>query len=163
MINKIIDETSVQIDIEDDGMIMVTSGPDGNYKKAMALIEQVTAEAEVGKIYQGKVTRMFDFGAMVEFLPGQEGLIHISEIAPFRVNTPEDIIKIGDEIPVKVVGVDDQDRVNLSLKQTDFDYSGFTPPVQTERSPRSFNNRRPNNGNGRFNNRHDRGPRRPRY
>jgi polyribonucleotide nucleotidyltransferase len=72
---------------------------------------------------------MFEFGAMVEFLPKQEGLIHVSEMAPFRVNTPEDIVHIGDEVPVKVVGIDDQGRVNLSLKQTDFDYSHFSPPV----------------------------------
>ncbi|MFH1890394.1 MAG: polyribonucleotide nucleotidyltransferase [Candidatus Kuenenbacteria bacterium] len=159
MINKIIDETNVSIDIEDDGLVMITAGPDGDAKKAKEWIELITAEAKVGKTYQGKVTRMFEFGAMVEFLPKQEGLIHVSEMAPFRVNTPEDIVKIGDEIPVKVVGIDEQDRVNLSLKQTDFDFSNFKPPAA--QPSRTFNGR--NSGHsGKFNSRNS-SPRRPRF
>lgn len=157
MINKIIAETGVNIDIEDDGLVFITAtSPEGS-AKAKEWIELLTAEAEVGKTYHGKVTRMFDFGAMVEYLPKQEGLIHVSEMAPFRVNTPEDIIHIGDEVPVKVVGIDDQGRVNLSLKQTDFDYSGFTPPaMQPSRPFRPRDDR----GHG-----HDRGHdhRRPRF
>jgi len=144
MINKIINETNVAIDIEDDGLVMITAGPDGDSERAKKWIELITAEAEIGKTYNGTVTRMFDFGAMVEFLPKQEGLIHISEMAPFRVNTPEDIVKIGDEIPVKVTGIDEQNRVNLSLKQTDFDYTKITPPTIKPRE--SFNNKA-----GRFN------------
>ena len=137
MINKIIDETGVTIDIEDDGLVMITGTSEEGSIKAKEWIELICAEAEVGKTYQGKVTRLFDFGAMVEFLPKQEGLIHVSEIAPFRVNTPEDVLHIGDEVPVKVVGIDEQDRVNLSLKQTDFDFSKFQPPVI--KPARSFN------------------------
>ncbi|OGG90138.1 polyribonucleotide nucleotidyltransferase [Candidatus Kuenenbacteria bacterium RIFCSPLOWO2_12_FULL_42_13] len=146
MINKIIAETGVNIDIEDDGSVFITAlSPEGSIK-AKEWIELLTAEVEVGKIYQGKVTRMFDFGAMVEYLPKQEGLIHVSEMAPFRVNTPEDIVHVGDEVPVKVVDIDEQGRINLSLKQTDFDYSGFTPPaVGSSRPfrPRGDDRRRP--------------------
>ncbi len=159
MINKIIDETGVAIDIEDDGTVMITAGPGSDSKKAQEWIEMLTAEAEVGKTYKGKVTRMFEFGAMVEFLPKQEGLVHVSEMAPFRVNTPEDIVKIGDEVPVKVVGVDEQDRVNLSLKQTDFDFSNFKPPVMQPSKP--FGSRGGGN-NGKFNSRNS-NPRKPRF
>jgi len=150
MINKIIDETGVAIDIEDDGLVMITAGPEADAEKAKQWVELLSAEAEVGKVYQGKVTRMFDFGAMVEFLPKQEGLIHVSEMAPFRVNTPGDIVKIGDEIPVKVVGIDEQDRVNLSLKQTDFDYSKFKRP---QTASHGFNNHNKPRGSRSFNNR----------
>ncbi|HOZ36507.1 MAG TPA: polyribonucleotide nucleotidyltransferase [bacterium] len=135
MINKIISETGVSIDIENDGSVFITAVSPEGATKAKDWIETLTAEAEIGKVYHGKVTRMFEFGAMVEFLPKQEGLIHVSEMAPFRVNTPEDIVHIGDEVPVKVVGIDEQGRTNLSLKQTDFDYSHFTPPVMQPARP----------------------------
>ena len=154
MINKIIAETGVNIDIEDDGSVFITAVSPEGAAKAKEWIETLTAEAEIGKTYYGKVTRMFEFGAMVEFLPKQEGLIHVSEMAPFRVNTPEDIVHIGDEVPVKVVGIDEQGRVNLSLKQTDFDYSNFTPPaMQPSRPFRSHDN------DHRHDRHHDRRPR----
>jgi polyribonucleotide nucleotidyltransferase len=151
MINKIIAETGVAIDIEDDGSVFITAVSSEGAAKAKEWIELLTAEAEIGKIYHGKVSRMFEFGAMVEFLPKQEGLIHVSEMAPFRVNTPEDIVHIGDEVPVKVVGIDEQGRVNLSLKQTDFDYSGFSAPeMQPSRPFRPRDNDRHDNRRSRF-------------
>ena len=157
MINKIINETGVSIDIEDDGSVFIPSTSAEGAVKAKEWIELLTEEAEVGKIYHGKVTRLFDFGAMVEFLPKQEGLIHISEIAPFHVNTPEDIVHTGDELPVKVVDIDDQGRVNLSLKQTDFDFSRFSAPAPSRGAShfrrdtdKPSHNRRPNQAHHRF-------------
>jgi polyribonucleotide nucleotidyltransferase len=84
--------------------------------KARAEIEGMTAEAEVGKIYRGKVVTIKEFGAFVEFLPGKDGLVHVSELANFRVKSPEDIVKMGDEIWVKCLGVDEKGRVRLSRK-----------------------------------------------
>lgn len=117
MINKIIDETGTTIDIEDDGTIFVTSEKPKDAEKAVEWIKDLTEEVKVGEIYQGKVTRTTDFGAFVEIKPKQEGLVHISELAPYRVNKVRDIVKPGDVIPVKVISIDDQGRINLSLKK----------------------------------------------
>jgi len=116
VINKIIDETGVAIDIEDSGMIFITSPDKESADKAISWIESLTHEIKPGELFQGKVSRIFDFGAMVEILPGQEGLVHISELAPYRVRKVSDIVKIGDTIPVKVKNIDDMGRINLSLK-----------------------------------------------
>ncbi|PIZ88882.1 MAG: polyribonucleotide nucleotidyltransferase [Candidatus Nealsonbacteria bacterium CG_4_10_14_0_2_um_filter_38_17] len=116
VINEIIGECGVAIDIQPTGLIFVTSESEEAAKKAIDWIKNITREVKVGEVFQGKVTRIFNFGAMVEILPNQEGLIHISELAPFRVNRVEDIVKVGDIVPVKVVGIDEQGRVNLSLK-----------------------------------------------
>lgn len=116
IINQIIDETGVKIDIEDSGMIFITSENEQAAKKALEWIKNITREVVAGELFQGKVTRIINFGAFVEILPGQEGLVHISELAPYRVNRVDDIVKIGDIIPVKVKNVDEQGRINLSLK-----------------------------------------------
>lgn len=116
VINEIIGKCGVAIDIQPTGLIFVTSESEEAAKKAIDWIKNITREVKVGEVFQGKVTRIFNFGAMVEILPNQEGLIHISELAPFRVNRVEDIVKVGDIVPVKVVGIDEQGRVNLSLK-----------------------------------------------
>lgn len=116
IINKIIAETGVEIDIEDSGLIFVTAQNKEAAGKAIDWIKNLTHEVKPGEIFQGRVTRILDFGAMVEILPGQEGLVHISELAPYRVNKVSDIIKIGDIIPVKVKNIDELDRINLSLK-----------------------------------------------
>ena len=118
MINRIIDECEVSIDIEDSGKIFVTAGKEEAVKKAVAWIKNITREAKVGEIFQGRVTRILDFGAFVEIFPGQEGLVHISQLAPYRVEKVEDIVKIDDIIPVKVISIDEQGRINLSLKET---------------------------------------------
>ncbi|MDD2807368.1 MAG: polyribonucleotide nucleotidyltransferase [Patescibacteria group bacterium] len=116
IINQIIDETGVQIDIEDDGMVMVT-GPDGEgSKRAVEWIKNIVREIEVGEVFTGKVSRIFDFGAMVEILPGQEGMAHISELAHYRVNKVTDVVNLGDTVTVKVINIDEKGRVNLSLK-----------------------------------------------
>ena len=116
-INKIIEETGVEIDIEQDGHITVTSESPENMHKAMDKIKALTREAKPGELYQGRVTRILDFGAFVELWPGQEGMIHISELAPFRVRKVSDIVKVGQMVTVKVISIDEQGRVNLSLKQ----------------------------------------------
>ena len=115
-IRAIIEETKATIDIEDDGTVIIGSPNEEAARKAIDIIESLTKEVEVGTIYTGKVSRILNFGAMVEILPGKEGLVHISELADYRVGKVEDIVKIGDEVMVKVVGIDDMGRVNLSRK-----------------------------------------------
>ncbi|SCG83397.1 polyribonucleotide nucleotidyltransferase [Proteiniborus sp. DW1] len=116
VINKIIDETGVKIDIEDDGKVIIAAENVEFGKKAMKMIEKIVEEIEIGKIYLGKVTRIMPFGAFVEVLNGKEGLVHISNIAKERINKVEDVLSIGDEILVKVTEIDNQGRINLSRK-----------------------------------------------
>ena len=116
IINEIIDETGVQIDIEDDGSIFITSVDEASAKKAQQWIDNLTHEVKPGEIFNAKVTRLMAFGAFAEILPGQEGLIHISEFSDQRVEKVEDIVKVGDIIPVKVKLIDDQGRINLTAK-----------------------------------------------
>jgi polyribonucleotide nucleotidyltransferase len=116
IINAIIDETGVQIDIEDDGSVFITS-PDGEAgKKAQEWIDNLTHEVKAGEIFQAKITRIMNFGAFAEILPGQEGLIHISELSEARVEKVEDVVNVGDIVPVKVKEIDQQGRINLSMK-----------------------------------------------
>lgn len=116
IINEIIDETGVQIDIEDDGSIFITSVDATSAEKARQWIDNLTREVKAGEIFNAKVTRIMNFGAFAEILPGQEGLIHISELADRRVEKVEDVIKVGDIVPVKVREIDSQGRINLSMK-----------------------------------------------
>ena len=116
MINEIIAETGVAIDIEDDGLVMITSKDSKAAAKAEEWIKNLTREVVAGEIFQGKVVKIMDFGAFVEILPGQDGLVHISELAPTRVEKVEDIVKIGDVIAVKVKEIDSQGRINLTHK-----------------------------------------------
>ncbi|HPN96357.1 MAG TPA: polyribonucleotide nucleotidyltransferase [Candidatus Moranbacteria bacterium] len=116
IINEIIDETGVQIDIEDDGSIFITSTDEASAKKAQEWIDNLTHEVKAGEIFNARVTRIMNFGAFAEILPGQEGLIHISEIAERRIEKVEDVLKVGDIIPVKVKEIDNQGRINLSAK-----------------------------------------------
>jgi polyribonucleotide nucleotidyltransferase len=117
VINEIIGECGVSIDIEDSGRIFITADKEEAAKKALEWIKNITREVKAGEMFQGKVKRILDFGAFVEILPGQEGLVHISQLAPYRVNKVEDIVKVGDIIPVKVISIDEQGRINLSLKE----------------------------------------------
>lgn len=117
IINEIIEECGVSIDIEEDGKVFVTAEKEEAAKKAVSWIKNITREIKVGEIFQGKVKRILDFGAIIEIFPGQEGLVHISELAPFRVRKVEDVVKVGDLIPVKVIAIDPQGRISLSLKK----------------------------------------------
>jgi polyribonucleotide nucleotidyltransferase len=117
IINEIIDECGVLIDIEEDGKVFVTAENEASAQKALEWINNLTKEVLVGEIYQGKVKRILEFGAFAEILPGQEGMIHISQLAKERVNKVTDVLKIGDIVPVKVISIDEQGRINLSLKE----------------------------------------------
>ena len=115
-IKRLVEESGCEIDIEDDGTVNIFSVSAEGMKIAVDAISGVTAEAEIGKIYRGRVVTVKEFGAFVEFLPGKDGLVHISELANFRVKRTEDIVKEGDEITVKCLGVDEKGRVKLSRK-----------------------------------------------
>lgn len=116
MIRKIVEETGAEIDIEDDGRVFIAAVDVTAGTKAEEMIRRLTSDVEVGAIYMGKVTRLMNFGAFVEVLPGKEGLVHISQLAKERVAKVEDVVNVGDEIMVKVVEIDKQGRVNLSRK-----------------------------------------------
>ena len=121
MINKIIDETDASIDIEDDGTIFILADDQEKGKKARKMIDNLTREVEVGEVYNGKVKKIMNFGAFVEILPGKEGLVHISNIADRHVDEVSDVLSEGDEIKVKVIKIDDKDRINLSMKDVEED------------------------------------------
>src|SRR5436189_2335429 len=115
-IKRIVEESGCEINIEDDGTVKIYSVSAEGMKIAREAIESMTAEIEVGKVYRGKVVTIKEFGCFVEVFPGKDGLVHISELANFRVKQTEDIVKVGDEIWVKCIGIDDKGRVKLSRK-----------------------------------------------
>lgn len=117
VINKIISETGVKIDIEDDGRIFIAAVDTAAGERAKRMIEDITVEVEVGRIYTGRVTRVEKYGAFVEIMPGKDGLVHISQLDEGRVMQTEDVCKVGDEILVKVTEVDRMGRINLSRKE----------------------------------------------
>ncbi len=159
-INEIIANCpGVKIDIEDDGLVMVTSTDAESSAKAVKWIQDIVREVEPGEIFEGKVTRLMDFGAFVEVLPGKEGLVHISQLANYRVGRVEDVVKIGDTLKVQVSEIDDQGRINLTHKP-------FAPAPTPEQLAASGGGNggfdrphRPSFG-GRGGNGHGRGPRR---
>jgi polyribonucleotide nucleotidyltransferase len=153
-IKKLVEESGCEINIEDDGTVNIFSVSPEGMKIAKDAITGMTAEAEINKIYRGKVVTIKEFGAFVEFLPGKDGLVHISELANFRVKQTEDIVKIGDEIWVKCLGVDEKGRVRLSRKaaMADRDKEMGTTP---EQPPAGYENQ-PEGGEGQ-----DRGGERP--
>ena len=116
MINKIIDATGVKIDIEEDGRVCIYTDDQEAGNKALKMIEDIAKDIEVGKIYDGKVTRIMNFGAFVDIGGGREGLLHISKISNKRVEKVEDVLAVGDEVRVKVYEIDNQDRINLTMK-----------------------------------------------
>lgn len=117
-IQKITKECGVEIDINDDGLVFITSPNQENGQKALDWVSRLTRVPEVGEVFDGKVTRLMDFGAFVEFLPGKEGLVHISEFSHDRVNRVEDVVAVGDPLKVKLIKIDEQGRYNLSHKAT---------------------------------------------
>ena len=117
VIKEIVAKTGCKIDIEDSGKVAVASADGEAMARAIQWIKDLTAEAEIGKIYTGKVNRIAEFGCFVEILPGKDGLVHISELEPRRVEKVEDVCQVGDEIIVKVIGVDDRGKIRLSRKQ----------------------------------------------
>ena len=117
VIRGIIEETGVKIDVEDDGSVFIASSDGASLQRAIDLIEGITVEAQVGKVYKGTVRRIVDFGAFVEILPGTDGLLHISQIGPGRVQRVSDVLKEGDQIPVKVLEIDRSGKIRLSRKE----------------------------------------------
>ncbi|MEK7556739.1 MAG: polyribonucleotide nucleotidyltransferase [Patescibacteria group bacterium] len=158
-INAIIEETGVEIDIADDGLVSITSNDAEAMKKAVAWVKNMTREIQVGERFDGKVTRLMDFGAFVELIPGTgvEGMVHISQFREERVENIHDVVKVGDVIPVVVTEIDSMGRINLShIAAVNPNYK----PVERDRGPRHGGGGRPHHGGGRpgpF-----RGPRPPR-
>lgn len=135
MINKIIAETGVSIDIEDDGRVFVTSSDSVGMEKAVKWIKDLTHEVTAGELYDGTVVRLEDFGAFINLLPGQDGLVHVSEIAWARTNKPSDVLKLGDKVKVKVKEIDNLGRVNLTMKELTPKPEGFVEQPRFDRGP----------------------------
>ena len=133
MIRSIIERTGVKIDVEDDGRVNVASSDEASAAKAIAIIQELTATAELNKTYMGKVQRITDFGAFVEILPGLDGLLHVSEIADHRVKDVRDELKEGEQVMVKVINVDPSGKVRLSRKAL----------LQEQPAPAGADDRRP--------------------
>jgi len=126
VINKIIEECGgVAIDIEDSGLVCVTGQKQEDVDKAVNWIKSIVKEIEIGEIFQGTVRKIMDFGAFVDILPGQSGLVHISKFVPYQIKSVKDVVKEGDIIPVKVTGIDEQGRINLSAIE-----AGFNPKIK---------------------------------
>src|SRR5262249_32470364 len=119
VIREITETTGAKIDIEDDGTIKVSSVDSAASQAAIDWIKGIVAEPELGVIYNGKVVKTVDFGAFVNFLGARDGLVHISELAPQRVGKVTDVVNVGDQVKVKVLGFDDRGKVKLSMKQVD--------------------------------------------
>jgi polyribonucleotide nucleotidyltransferase len=128
VIKDIIARTGCSINIEDSGKVDIASADGDAVKVAISMIQALTREAEVGKIYLGTVRRVVEFGAFVEIFPGTDGLIHISELADKRVNKVDDIVKEGDEVMVKVISIDGSGKIRLSRKQALAERSATAPP-----------------------------------
>jgi polyribonucleotide nucleotidyltransferase len=116
VIRGIVEETGAKIDVNDDGVVNIASVDPGAGQRALERIRQIVAEPEVGRVYEGVVKSVLAFGAFVEFMPGRDGLVHISELAPGRVEKVEDVLNVGDRVQVRLIGIDKQNRVKLSLR-----------------------------------------------
>jgi polyribonucleotide nucleotidyltransferase len=123
VIQGITEETGAELEIEDDGSVFIT-GKSDQVAAAQKMVEDITHEYKAGERFEGEVTRLMDFGAFVKIGRDTEGLVHISELAPFRVDRVTDVVNIGDVVPVIVKEIDDKGRVNLSIKQADAEYAG---------------------------------------
>ncbi len=142
VINKITADTGTKIDIEQDGRVMVASVNEEAARRAAQMIEAIVHEVQPGETYRGRVTRLMNFGAFVEVLPGKEGLVHISELSYDHVNKVEDVVKVGDEIEVKVKEIDSMGRINLTHRGTQPPPEGWNPEYE-ERQPADITSRRP--------------------
>lgn len=163
VINKIIDETGVSIDIDDDGLVMVCGTDMAKVNAAVAQVKEIVHVFAEGEIIKGKVVRMLDFGAFVQLNSSQDGLIRAGELAPYYVSTPADLLTIGDEVTVKITEIDDQGRINLSMKSQP-ENAAYWENEKGKGSPeqRSGGFNRPSGGRDRFP-RRDNGPRKPRF
>ena len=146
-IRAITDETGAKVDVEQDGSVFVSAVDADGFRDAVARVSAITKELEIGEEYTGPVTRIFPFGAMVEVLPGKEGLVHISELRAFNVGHGGDIFEEGMEVPVVVKEIDDQGRANLGLQDVNT-FVAKHPPKENNRPPRR-DDRRGGGGRGR--------------
>ncbi len=146
MIRSIIERTGVKIDVEDDGSVAIASSDEESARKAIQIIEELTAVPEVGKTYLGKVQRIVDFGAFVEIIPGTDGLVHISEVADYRVNDVRSELSEGDQILVKVINIDPQGKVKLSRKAVIREQAGLPPEAPSSPPPPGRRDRDDNEG-----------------
>jgi polyribonucleotide nucleotidyltransferase len=169
-IRAIIEDTGCKIDVEDSGKVSIASSDEAAALKAIEIIESLTQEPEIGKVYKGKVRRVESYGAFVEILPGQDGLVHISELAPYRVRQTTDVVKEGDEVTVKIIAVDPMGKIKLSRKQAlskeeleaEMALAPVGAPGEDEgrgEFPRGGHG--PSEHRGHFNREHHRGPRGP--
>jgi polyribonucleotide nucleotidyltransferase len=140
VIRKIVEETGAQIDVEDDGTVFIASSDGDSARKAIDWIKSLTDEVEVGRIYKGKVVRIMPFGAFVEVLPNQDGLVHISKLTDHRVERVEEVINIGDEIVVKAVEIDSQGRLNLSRQAAIEQLEAEGQPIEESIDPEAIAN-----------------------
>ncbi len=155
-IRAIIEETKATIDVKNDGRVMIGSSNEESTQRAIKMVGDLTREAKLGDIFTGKVTRIFDFGAMVEILPGKEGLVHISELADHRVPTVKDEVDLGDEVTVKVIEIDSLGRINLSRRaalpgareDSEPRQMGGGGPARPHRSPEQSRERPPRSQSG---------------
>jgi polyribonucleotide nucleotidyltransferase len=149
VINKITAETGVKIDIEQDGRVLIASVDEDAAKRAVAMIQAIVRDVKVGEEYLGRVTRLMNFGAFVEVLPGKEGLVHISELSDTRVNRVEDVVKVGDELLVKVKEIDNLGRINLTRRGLGTPAgAGATPPGASADRPETGDQSREPSGVG---------------
>jgi len=116
VIRSIVEETKCSVDVQDDGTVLIGSSREEMAQRAIQIIEGLTKEVTVGEIYTGKVTRLTSFGAFVEILPGKDGLVRLGDLAEYRVARPDDVVKVGDEVMVMVIEVDQMGRINLSRR-----------------------------------------------
>lgn len=151
MINEIIEKTGVQaIDIEQDGLVVITAPDQESGKAAYDWVHNLTRDVEVGEAFEGEIVRIMDFGAFVNILPGKDGMVHVSELAPWRVEKVDDIVKLGDKVKVKVIEIDDMGRINLSMKQAEGNVYTDEMKAKAQKRPE-----RPSGGRG--------GDRKPRH
>jgi polyribonucleotide nucleotidyltransferase len=134
-INAIIEQTGVEIDIEDDGLVSITSNDPAAMAKAKEWVHNMTREIKTGEKFSGRVTRIMDFGAFVELVPGMEGMVHISRFREERIDSIHDVVKVGDIIPVLVTEIDAMGRINLSHKAA-LPGGNANAPAGMERKPR---------------------------
>ncbi len=171
MIRSIIEKTGVKIDVEDDGRVNVASADEAAAAKALGMIQELTATPELNKTYLGKVQRITDFGAFVEIMQGTDGLLHVSEIANYRVKDVRDELKEGQQVLVKVISIDPTGKIRLSRKALLTPEEGTAPPPPSEggeeagaaaAAPREGGHRDDRPRGGRDRGGRDRGPRGPR-
>ena len=135
MIRSIIERTGVKIDVEDDGRVNVASADEASAQKAIGIIQELTATPELNKTYMGKVQRITDFGAFVEIMPGLDGLLHVSEIAHYRVKDVRDELKEGEQVLVKVINIDPTGKIRLSRKALLNEADGAKPAEAGAQAP----------------------------